>query len=157
MISSLSFLKDTTDENALKRFAVQFSDSPLRKDADARVAALDAAQAAKPLPTPADRIAWNQVKDSKDPDLFRRFIRQFPDSTLRADAEQQILWLSPVTPPAANVRTSQPSQNTTVADATSAVAVPRPVSPLAPIAVPPALATMCRPSSAYIGGRCLRR
>jgi hypothetical protein len=31
--------------------------------------------------------AWNSVKDSKDPDQLRQFVRQFPDSLQRNDAE----------------------------------------------------------------------
>ena len=85
-------LKDTTDEDALKRFTTQYPDSPLRKDAEARIAALEAAQAAKPLP--ADRIAWDLVKDTKDPDQLRRFVEGFPNSPLRPDAEQRIAALS---------------------------------------------------------------
>jgi hypothetical protein len=38
-----SVLKDTTDEAALRRFTAQYPDSPLHKDAEARIAALEAA------------------------------------------------------------------------------------------------------------------
>ncbi len=41
---SWSLLKDTTDATALQRFVTEFPDSPLRKDAEARVATLEAAQ-----------------------------------------------------------------------------------------------------------------
>jgi hypothetical protein len=43
-----SMLKETTDEAALKRFTAQYPDSPLRKDADARIAALEGGKAAAP-------------------------------------------------------------------------------------------------------------
>jgi hypothetical protein len=46
-----SVLKDTTDEAALRRFTAQYPDSTLRKDAEARIAALEAAQAAKSTAT----------------------------------------------------------------------------------------------------------
>jgi hypothetical protein len=91
-------LKDTTDEDALKRFTTQYPDSPLRKDAEARIAALEAAQAAKPLP--ADQIAWGLVKDTKDPDQLRRFVQEFPNSPLRPDAEQRMASLSASVPDA---------------------------------------------------------
>jgi len=95
-------LKDTTDEDALRRFATQYPDSPLRKDAEARIAALAAAQAAKPLP--ADQIAWDLVKDTKDPDQLRRFVQEFPNSRLRQDVEQRIAaLLANVQPPIAIV------------------------------------------------------
>ena len=89
-------LKDTTDEDALRRFMTQYPDSPLRKDAEARIAVLEAAQAAKPLP--ADQIAWDLVKDAKEPDQLRHFIQEFPNSPLRPDAEQRIAALSPSAP-----------------------------------------------------------
>jgi hypothetical protein len=79
---------------ALERFVAQFPDSPLRHDAEVRIAAL------------AEEAAWNRVKDSNDPDELRQFIEQFPDSPQRADAEQRIASLppavlkSPATPPA---------------------------------------------------------
>jgi len=89
-------LKDTTDEDALRRFTTQFPDSPLRKDAEARIAALEAARAAKPLL--ADQIAWDLVKDTKDPDQLRRFVQEFPNSPLRPDAEQRMASLSASAP-----------------------------------------------------------
>ena len=42
--------EDTADEVALRRFTSQYPKSELRKDAEARIAALEAAQAAKPPP-----------------------------------------------------------------------------------------------------------
>jgi hypothetical protein len=87
-------LKDTTDENALKRFTTQFPISPLRKDAEARIAALDAAQAAKQPPPAPDQIAWDLVKKTKDSDQLRRFVEEFPNSDIRPYAEQRIAALS---------------------------------------------------------------
>jgi hypothetical protein len=83
-----SLLQDTDDAAALQRFASQFPDSPLRKDAETRMAALAAEQA-----------AWNLVKDTKDPEQLRRFVRQFPKSSDRADAEQRIASLAAAPPP----------------------------------------------------------
>lgn len=40
-------VKETTDENALRRFVQQYPDSALRKDAEDRIASLEAAEAAK--------------------------------------------------------------------------------------------------------------
>lgn len=86
-----SYLKDTNDIAALQRFTSQFPDSPLRKEAEARMATIAAEQA-----------AWNLVKDTKDPEQLRRFIGQFPQSPKRADAEQRIASLAtaPPAPPA---------------------------------------------------------
>jgi hypothetical protein len=95
-----SVLKDTTDEAAIARFIAQFPDSPLRKDAEARLAALEAAQAAKPVPLPPDQIAWDLIKDTRDPEQLRRFIEQFPNSGYRPEAERRIAALSPVVPAA---------------------------------------------------------
>jgi TIR domain len=61
---------------------------------DARIAALAAADAAKPPPVQPDQIAWSIVKDSRDTDELRRFIGQFPNSTARADAETRIAALA---------------------------------------------------------------
>lgn len=85
-----SFVKDANDATTLRRFITQFPDSPLRKDAETRVAALAAEQA-----------AWGLVKDVKDPDLLRRFIQEFPNSPDRASAEQRIASLAAVPPPPA--------------------------------------------------------
>lgn len=85
-----SLLQDTTDVGALQRFTSQFPDSPLRKEAEARMAALLAEQA-----------TWSLVKDTKDPEQLRRFIRQFPTSPDRPAAEERIASLSAAPPPAA--------------------------------------------------------
>jgi hypothetical protein len=76
-------LKDTADIVALERFIAQFPDSPLRKDAEKRVAALGAEQA-----------AWNLVKDSTRSDELRRFIEQFPNSAERPEAELRVASLA---------------------------------------------------------------
>ena len=81
-------LKGTNDETALKRFIAEFPDSPMRKEAETLIAALASARAAKELPPAADQIAWDLLKDSKDPHQFRQFAEQFPNSPHRADAEQ---------------------------------------------------------------------
>jgi len=89
-----SLLKDTTDDDALKRFIAQFPGSPLRQEAETRVADLAAAQAAKPAGPPPDQIAWGLVKDSNDTDELQRFIAQFPNSAQRTAAEQRIASLT---------------------------------------------------------------
>lgn len=94
-------LNETTDEAALKHFAAQYPDSPLRKDAEARIAALEAARAAQPKPPSPQEIAWNLVKDSADLGKLQRFVKQFPDSANRAEAEQKIAALEAT--PANNV------------------------------------------------------
>jgi ribosomal protein S12 len=90
-----TLLKETTDEAALKRFTAQYPNSPLRQQAEARMAALAAAQAAKPVPPGPDEVAWNLVKDSKDPDQLQRFVDQYPRSTKRGEAEQRVALLTP--------------------------------------------------------------
>jgi hypothetical protein len=87
-------LKETSDEAALKHFAAQYPDSPLRKDAEARIAALEAAHAAQPKPPSPQEIVWNLVKDSTDLSELRRFVKQFPDSARRVEAEQKIAALT---------------------------------------------------------------
>jgi hypothetical protein len=94
-----SFLRDSSDTAALQRFTAQFPDSPLRKDAELRIATLAAEQA-----------TWNLVKDSKDPDQLRRFVSQFPNSAARADAEQRIASLSITTPATVAVSAPDPHE-----------------------------------------------
>jgi Caspase domain len=103
-----SLLNETTDGSALKRFVAQYPDSPLRKDAEARIAALDAARAAQPKPPSPDEIAWNMVKDSTDPDELRRFIKEFPGSAKRTQAQQKVAVLTSAAANAASVNTVDP-------------------------------------------------
>jgi hypothetical protein len=83
-------VKDTTDEAELKRFVLQYPASPLRKDAEARTAALKAARAAKPPPPQPDEIAWAFLKGTTDEDALKRFVAHYPNSVLRKDAEAQL-------------------------------------------------------------------
>jgi ribosomal protein S12 len=83
-------LKETTDEAALKRFTAQYPNSALRKDAEARIAALAAAQAAKPVPPSPDEVTWGMLKETTDEAALKRFTSQYPNSALRKDAEARI-------------------------------------------------------------------
>src|SRR5262249_32099439 len=87
-------LKETTDEVALKRFVEQYPNRSLRRPAEARIAALAAARAAKPVSPSPDEVTWLLLKDSKDPDQLRRFVGQFPDSAKRSEAEKRIAALT---------------------------------------------------------------
>jgi hypothetical protein len=89
-----NLLRDTTDEDALKRFVTQYPNSALRNDADQRIATLEAARAARPTPPSPEQIAWNLVKDSSDPNELRRFVKEFPGSAERATIEQKIATLT---------------------------------------------------------------
>ena len=73
-----SLIKETTDEVALKRFTAQYPSSALRKDAEARIAALEAAQAAKPVPPSPDEVTWELLKETTDEGALRRFTAQYP-------------------------------------------------------------------------------
>ncbi len=89
-----SLLKETTDEAALKRFTAQYPDSMLRKDAETRIAALDAAQAAKPVPPSPDEVTWVLLKDTTDDAALKRFTAQYPNSPLRKEADARIVALA---------------------------------------------------------------
>jgi outer membrane protein assembly factor BamD (BamD/ComL family) len=89
-----SLLKETTDEAALKRFIAQYPNSAVRKDADARIAALEAAQVAKPVSPSPDEAAWALLKETTDDAALKRFTTQYPDSALRKDAEARIAALA---------------------------------------------------------------
>jgi len=88
-----SLLTDTSDEAALRRFIAEFPGSKLRKDAEARIAQIEASLAAKSAASP-EEIAWGVVKDSKDPGELRKFIDEFPGSPHRGDAERLASTLS---------------------------------------------------------------
>jgi ribosomal protein S12 len=87
-------LKETTDEAALKRFTAQYPTSTLRKDAEARITALEAAQAAKPVPPSPDEVTWVLLKETTDEAALKRFTTQYPNSALRKDAEARIAALA---------------------------------------------------------------
>jgi outer membrane protein assembly factor BamD (BamD/ComL family) len=101
-------LKDTIDESALNHFIARYPDSPLRKEAEARIETLRALRAAQPSPPSPEQVAWNMVKDTTDPDQLRRFIRQFPDSPNRADAEQRATELAAAVAAASTTNTVDP-------------------------------------------------
>jgi hypothetical protein len=85
-----SLLKDATDEAALKRFAMQFPESPWREDAKAQIATLTAARAAKPVPPSPDEVAWILLRETTDEAALKRFTAQYPNSHLNADAQARI-------------------------------------------------------------------
>jgi outer membrane protein assembly factor BamD (BamD/ComL family) len=89
-----SLLKETTDEAALKRFTAQYPSSPLRQQAEARIAALLAAQAAKPVPPKPDEVTWSLLKETTDEAALKRFTTQYPSSPLRQQAETRIAVLA---------------------------------------------------------------
>jgi hypothetical protein len=108
------FLKDTNDPAAFKRFVEQFPHSQRRGEAEKRAADLLLEQGAtakafeqrmaalaalaaearearsRPAGPPPEDIAWNLVKDSNDPNQFRLFLEQFPNTSRRPDAERRI-------------------------------------------------------------------
>ena len=85
-----SMLRETTDEAALKRFVAQYPMSQLRVDAQAQIAALEAAQAAKPVTPTPDETSWALLKETTDQAALRRFVNQYPNSALRKDAETRL-------------------------------------------------------------------
>jgi hypothetical protein len=87
-------LKETTDEAALKRFVAQYPSSALRPQAEARIAALAAAQAAKPVPPGPDEVTWLLLKETTDEAALKRFVAQYPSSALRPQAEARIAALA---------------------------------------------------------------
>lgn len=96
-----SLLKETRDTEALRRFIVQFPKSALRRDAEQRIAALDAETAAaaakaaaQPKPPAPDEVVWNMVKDTKDPAQLKLFLSQFPKSGQRTEAERRLAALN---------------------------------------------------------------
>jgi uncharacterized caspase-like protein len=87
-----NFLKGTNDSAALQRFIAEFPKSPLRGQAEARVASLAALPKAEPVPAgpSPEEIAWKLVRDTSDRDQLHRFLEQFPQTKRRGEAEKRI-------------------------------------------------------------------
>jgi hypothetical protein len=83
-------LKETTDDVALRRFTEQYPSSPLRPQAQARIAALATAQAAKPVPPSPDEVTWAILRETNDEAALKRFVAQYPNSTFRPQAEARM-------------------------------------------------------------------
>jgi hypothetical protein len=102
--------QDRFGRNRLASIATFRPNSKWRAEAERRASALATTtpkesqseskekQESKPPLAPAaagpDEVAWSLIKDTKDPDLLRRFIAQFPQSPKRAEAEQKAAALS---------------------------------------------------------------
>ena len=83
-------LKETTDDAALRRFAQQYPSSPLQPQAQARIAALATAQAAKQQVPSPDEVTWAILQDTKDEGALKRFVAQYPNSTFRPQVEARM-------------------------------------------------------------------
>ena len=114
-----ALVKDTTDEAALKRFIAQYPRSALRKEAEARVAALVAARASNPAPPGADEVAWALLKQTTDQTALGRFAAQYPNSPLRKDADARIAALAAAPQPPAGPQLAAVPQVAPAAHATS--------------------------------------
>jgi hypothetical protein len=88
------FLKETTDDAALRHFIEQHPNSPLRPQAQARIAALATAQAAKPVPPSSDEVTWAILRETNDEAALKRFVAQYPNSTFRQQAEARMAALA---------------------------------------------------------------
>jgi hypothetical protein len=88
------FLKETTDDAALRRFTEQYPNSPLRPQAQTRIAALAAAQAAKPVPPSPDEVTWAVLKETNDEAALKRFVTQYPNTAFRQQAEARMAALA---------------------------------------------------------------
>jgi caspase domain-containing protein/ricin-type beta-trefoil lectin protein/endosialidase-like protein len=88
------FLKETTDDAALRRFTEQYPNSPLRPQAQARIKALATAQAAKPVPPSPDEVTWAILKETTDEAALKRFVAQYPNSIFRQQAEVRMAALA---------------------------------------------------------------
>jgi Caspase domain len=89
-----ALVKDTTDEAALRRFVAQYPRSPLRKEAEARIAVLAAERASNAAPPGPDEIAWQPLMETTDEAALQRFIKRYPNSPLRQEAEARIAALA---------------------------------------------------------------
>jgi hypothetical protein len=68
------------------------------------------AEIAEPQAPNPDQVAWNLIKDGRDPDQLRKFVDRFPESAHRGEAEQRIALLSSATPPSAAASAPNPHE-----------------------------------------------
>jgi TPR repeat protein/serine/threonine protein kinase len=90
--------KDTSSIPVLETFSARYKDTFYAEMAGARIAELKKQQVAAnmPPPTPApDETAWAKIKDGKDPEQLRAFLKQFPDSSQQAVAIARLATLEP--------------------------------------------------------------
>ena len=84
--------------------------SPPAPQSASTEAAETPAKIVEPQAPNPDQVAWNLIKDSRDPDQLRRFIDRFPESTHRGEAEQRIALLSSAPPPPAATSAPDPHE-----------------------------------------------
>lgn len=82
-----NLVKDSRDPAQLARFVSEYPTSSFRRDAETRIASLNAEVGQRPG---ADEVVWNVVKDSRDPAQVNRFVIEFPRSPFRAEAEKKL-------------------------------------------------------------------
>jgi uncharacterized caspase-like protein len=82
-----SLVKDSRDPAQFTRFVSEYPNSAFRKEAETRIAALNAEVGRRPGP---DETVWTLVKDSRDPAQFDRFVKEFPKSQHRVEAENKL-------------------------------------------------------------------
>lgn len=84
-------IADSDDAAMFQSYLNRFPDGAFADLAERRVAALGDEQRRPEAPTrdPAT-VAWDSIKDSTDPALLERFIRQYPDSAHAALAESKL-------------------------------------------------------------------
>jgi phosphate transport system substrate-binding protein len=83
-------VKDSRSKGDFEAYLEQFPTGTFAPLARARIAALEPAERALPKPEPAiaaDEAAWQRIASSSDPLDFDSFIRMFPDSAHRAEAD----------------------------------------------------------------------
>jgi uncharacterized caspase-like protein len=113
-------IKDADDPAQFRAFMVQFPSSALALSARSRLEIIELTARARqesaqvrqelarmeqerikrgsapsvPDGPPLDEVTWGLVKDSRDADQLRRFIRQFPQGAQRVEAEQRMAALA---------------------------------------------------------------
>jgi uncharacterized caspase-like protein len=87
-----TFLKDSRNPEAFKRFLEQFPASPLRRQAEARLAALTAdTKEAAPSRVPEFELTyWNTIKESTNISEFESYLKAYPDGAFAPLAKLRI-------------------------------------------------------------------
>jgi uncharacterized membrane protein len=89
-------IKNSVNKDYFKGYLEQFPNGVFASIARTRIAELESAESdkAKPKPPP-DEVEWQRIASSSDAENFENFVRAFPDSSHKADAQAKALSLRP--------------------------------------------------------------
>ena len=87
-------IKESKDLNIFEDFSLKFPESMHRAEALRRIdllrmqSATAAAENARNAVTP-DHVVWNAIKDSNSPAIFEEYVKKFPESSFKGEAQSR--------------------------------------------------------------------